>query len=209
MDGTADVIEYPLAFIGQIGRPTVIKSWVESLYGIPYNEQELYYKRLRLDDDNFPPKRNFDDQSNIILDLRLEPHDVKLVVFKSLFTNKFTNAIYKQNNIRTISSIHLKGFGCYSTWTYNYRGKAGESITQFLEKTLNIPKNRLYFFLHQRRYSAGALISEITRGLPLKPKSSILNDGRLRDDSLPDHIQKAMDERENPVTSPLEVKLAV
>ena len=173
------------------------------MYGIPYNEQELYNKGTRLDDDNFPPKSSFGDELN----LKLEPLNVKLVVFKS--SNEELTSIYKQNNIRTISSIHLKGFGCYSTWTYNYRGKAGESITQFLEKNLNIPKNRLYFFLHQRRYSAGALISEITRGLPLKPKSSILNDGRLRDDSLPDHIQKAMDERENPVTSPLEVKLAV
>ena len=142
VDGTADIIEYPLAVIGQIGRPTVIKSWIESLYGIPYNEQELYNKGTRLDDDNFPPKSSFDDELN----LKLEPLNVKLVVFKS--SNEELTSIYKQNNIRTISSIHLKGFGCYSTWTYNYRGKAGESITQFLEKTLNIPENRLYFLLH-------------------------------------------------------------
>eukprot|EP00111_Clytia_hemisphaerica_P007151 TCONS_00020766-protein len=158
-----DFVLYPLASIGQIGRPAVMKSLIESLYRIPYGEQELFYEGQALSDNRYPQK----NVGNV-----LEPIYYKLVVFSR--RSKELALVYEQNNIRPLHPIHIASFECDHIWEYNYQGKSEESIVQFIEDSMKIPQSKQYFFLDGSVVSISELIEENTRAIEtLKVKLAV------------------------------------
>ena len=118
-------VDYPLIEIGCLGT-SVLKSWVEATFKIPYEEQEVIHQGVIIQNEFFPRDAWF-----IRHEHELNPIRVKLLAYST--SNETLNSLYRRLEIKTILPVDLSSFGTSDVWHYHY----GRGINQDLKKRLS------------------------------------------------------------------------
>ena len=125
--------------IGCLGT-SVLKSWVEATFKVPYEEQEVIHEGAIIRNEFFPR-----EAFNHVL----YPICVKLLVRST--SNESLNSFYRKLRIRTILPVDISSFRTSNAWRYHYRKGDGKDLETFIENTLQIPKHKQRLFINGRR----------------------------------------------------------
>jgi len=146
-------VDYPLLENGYLGI-SVLKSWVEAAFEIPYAEQEVTYRDKIIEQNEMFPKH--------VADHVLGPLKVRIAVYST--SDEDLNSLYRKLEIKTMFPINISSFGAFNVLQYHYRRGDENQLDVFIENSLQIPKHKQRIFVDGRRISSNDIENIVNKG---------------------------------------------